>query len=753
MKLSIGSRLWIIFALSLAPLSLLTYLFWTQSRGDIAFADKEIRGSQYLNEIWPQVVQSSQPESKPPSLPHAADFDAVFGTQDASAAFAKAPDARSRASSGKALIGAVADGSNLTLDPDLDSFYVMDAVTVRLPGIVQAAVELRDAAHAAAGAQKVVSLASAVQELKSFASDADGSLSASMKNNAAGDTRRGLSGVASDLNAAATQVLDLSQLALNGKVADDLDRRVADLLDRTNAAWAAADSELARLLQARVDRLTSNLIWKLAEVALLLGVTAAVLIKIARGVTQPLNGLTAGMRKLADGDFDAVLPGLGRSDEIGEIARAVEAFKLKSQEKSRLEADERIAQQQKDAEAQAALAREREIAALSREKAAAEAAREQAKVAAEREHVAAEQAEAMQKIGGAIVKLAQKDLTFRMTEKLPELYEPVRTGFNEAITQLEEAIGKVATSARTVTSGAHEISTASNDLARRTAEQASSLEETSAALSGVSDNVDKAATGAAQAEKAVSSARLDADRGAEIVKNAIQSMSRIEASSGQIRNIIAVIDEIAFQTNLLALNAGVEAARAGDTGRGFAVVASEVRALAQRSAEAAKEIKGLVAKSAEEVGEGVSMVTETGKALNTINAHVAAISSFVTEFAANSKDQAGSLREVNRAVGGMDSMTQQNAAMSEEATAASQSLARESEILLKLVGQFQAAAHDDADLRRRLEAAAPHAFVPREPDVATPSPRAKPHRARTVARAAAVAPAAKIERTEEWAEF
>ena len=382
----------------------------------------------------------------------------------------------------------------------------------------------------------------------------------------------------------------------------------------------AANPELSRLLQARVDHLTSNLYWKLGEVALLLAVTMAVLVFIARGITKTLTGLTAGMRKLAEGDFHAVLPGLGLSDEIGEIARAVEVFKVKAEEKARLEASERAARHAKEAEAQAALARERE-------------------------KVAAEQANAIQKIAAAVLKLAQKDLTFRMNERLPEAYERIRAEFNEAIGHLEQAIGQVASTARAVTGEAREISKASSDLARRTADQASILEETSAALSGVSDNVNQAASGATQAEQAVKGAQLDANRGAEIVKNAIQSMSCIEASSGQIRNIISVIDEIAFQTNLLALNAGVEAARAGDAGRGFAVVASEVRALAQRSAEAAKEIKQLVSKSAAEVGEGVAMVTDTGKALDTINSRVTKISNFVTGIVANSKDQAGSLGE------------------------------------------------------------------------------------------------------------
>ena len=603
MKLSIGLKLWVIFALFLVPLSLLTYLFWTQSRGDIAFAEKEIQGTQYISEIWPLFVRSAQPGSNAPSLPHATDFDTLFGTSDASSAFAKASEPQSRTSAGKALIGSVADGSNLTLDPDLDSFYVMDAVTVRLPGIVQAVVELRDAAHSAADAKRVVSIAYAVQQLKDFASDADGSLNSSMKNNASGDTRRALDGHAKDLRAAAAKVLDQTQLLIDGKAADELDGRIADLMGRTDQAWAAANSELTRLLQARADRLTSNLFWKLGEVALSLAVTMGVLVFVARSITQPLTGLTGGMRKLADGDFQAALAGLGRSDEIGEIARAVEAFKVKLQEKAKLEADERLTQQAKDAEAQAALARERENAALARERAAAHAAEEQARVAAERERVAAEQADAIQKIGAAVLKLSQKDLTFRMNESLPELYEPVRAEFNEAIGQLEQAVGQVAMGARAVTAEAREISKASNDLARRTAEQASSLEETSAALSGVSDNVKQAATGAEEAENAGKAAQLDAHNGAEIVKSAINSMSSHRGffrtdPQYHLGHSMNRLPEQPSRAETRALRPREPAIRAGDLP---SLLLRSARWRSERGGR--EEIKDLMTKSAVEVGE------------------------------------------------------------------------------------------------------------------------------------------------------
>ena len=242
--------------------------------------------------------------------------------------------------------------------------------------------------------------------------------------------------------------------------------------------------------------------------------------------------------------------------------------------------------------------------------------------------------------------------------------------------QLEKALQSVKDSTQAMDSGTHEISTASNDLSRRTEQQASSLEETAAALDEITATVKKAAEGATHARKVVAATKDDAEKSGEVVRKAVEAMGGIEKSSQQISQIIGVIDEIAFQTNLLALNAGVEAARAGDAGRGFAVVASEVRALAQRSAEAAKEIKGLISTSTGQVEQGVQLVAETGKSLERIVSKVAEINGVVTEIASGAQEQATGLQQVNTAVNQMDKVTQQNAAMAEQATAASRSLAR-----------------------------------------------------------------------------
>ena len=261
--------------------------------------------------------------------------------------------------------------------------------------------------------------------------------------------------------------------------------------------------------------------------------------------------------------------------------------------------------------------------------------------------------------------------------------------------------------AQGVRSGAEEITQASDDLSRRTEQQAASLEETAAALDQITATVRHTAEGASEARNTVSAAKADAERSGAVVREAVQAMGGIETSSKQIGHIIGVIDEIAFQTNLLALNAGVEAARAGDAGRGFAVVATEVRALAQRSAEAAKEIKALISASGQQVEAGVKLVGETGKALERIVAQVAQLNRLVADIAASAQEQATGLHEVNTAVNQMDQVTQQNAAMVEESTAASHGLSGEAKELARLVGQFNL-----GDIAPKPAAAAPRKALP-----------------------------------------
>jgi methyl-accepting chemotaxis protein len=300
-----------------------------------------------------------------------------------------------------------------------------------------------------------------------------------------------------------------------------------------------------------------------------------------------------------------------------------------------------------------------------------------------------QQTTAVAGIGEALAKLAAGDLTWRIEGAFPSEYARLQTDYNLALQGLQDVMRRVIGSTAQIRSGTGEMSAAADDLSRRTEQQASNLEETAAALDEITATVKKSAEGAREAHVVVDSARGDAETSRQVVANAVAAMQRIQDSARQIGQIIGVIDEIAFQTNLLALNAGVEAARAGDAGRGFAVVASEVRALAQRSAEAAKEIKALISTSTNEVATGVASVGETGEALERIVNQVTEITARVTEIAASAQEQSIGLAQVNSAVNQMDQLTQQNAAMVEQSTAASHALSSEAATLDSLMGNFQ----------------------------------------------------------------
>ncbi|MBI1172832.1 methyl-accepting chemotaxis protein [bacterium] len=298
-------------------------------------------------------------------------------------------------------------------------------------------------------------------------------------------------------------------------------------------------------------------------------------------------------------------------------------------------------------------------------------------------------------LGSGLKDLSSGNLTRPITQAFASDYEPLRVDFNTAVANLSDTIMQVIDASHSIRARSAEISGASEDLSRRTENQAAALEETAAALDELTSSVRLAAGGARDVEEIVREARERAEESKVVVEGAVAAMSEIEASSQQISQIIGSIDDIAFQTNLLALNAGVEAARAGDAGRGFAVVASEVRALAQRSSDAAKEIKSLISASARHVGRGVDQVGKAGDALNTMLGSVVGISTHVSSIAAAAGEQSSGLAEINVGVSQLDQVTQQNAAMVEESTAASLALRADAAGLADIVAMFKVPQHKE----------------------------------------------------------
>ena len=344
--------------------------------------------------------------------------------------------------------------------------------------------------------------------------------------------------------------------------------------------------------------------------------------------------------------------------------------------------------------------------------------------------------EPLQESKRVMTSLAEGDLTQTMHGEFNGEFAELRDSVNASVTNLLNMVNDINESSGSISSGASEIATGNTDLSQRTEEQASSLEETASSMEEMTSTVRQNADNARTANTLASTAREQAQKGGEVVSNAVAAMSEINSSSKKISDIIGVIDEIAFQTNLLALNAAVEAARAGEQGRGFAVVAGEVRNLAQRSAGAAKEIKSLINDSVEKVDEGSKLVDESGKTLEEIVEAVKKVNDIISEIAAASAEQTSGIEEVNKAISQMDEMTQQNAALVEEAASASESMEEQAKNMIELMRFFDTG-QQQAPTRR-----APPARS--APAAAAPAP---------ARRRAAPKPAASKGSDDEWEEF
>lgn len=442
-------------------------------------------------------------------------------------------------------------------------------------------------------------------------------------------------------------------------------------LDLGYANWAIiAEQETSEVLAPVQDQ---------RNILLLVGLVVTIVMSVlgivfARSITKPIARICSVMADVSAGQLDTEVSEATRGDEIGEIGKTL--VSMQQDLRTARSAEEDRAAQQK-----------------------------------QQQHV-------VKTLSTGLLRLSQGDFSEHIDEAFTGEDEQLRTDFNKTVQTLNDTVSKVVDAAGSIRNGAAEISQSSDDLSHRTESQAATLEETAAALEEMTASVKSAADGARSVESIMAEAKQEAETSGAVVQSAVTAMTEIEQSSTHISQIIGVIDDIAFQTNLLALNAGVEAARAGEAGRGFAVVASEVRALAQRSSDAAMEIKTLIGDSSKQVERGVDLVGKAGEALQSIVNRVNHISNLVSDIARGAAEQSTGLNEINTGVTQLDQVTQQNAAMVEEATAAGHLLNTDAGELTNLVSKFRISGQSQNHVLQVSSEAAPRV---------APSPAATAH--------------------------
>lgn len=734
--LSVGTRLAIVACFFIVSSAVSAALLAKYGLTNIDFSKKERLGTAYNQQIWQALQRGAK------TIPGHGDYDAVFSSAAAYDAFAKAPPS-DRIATAANLIVAVADGSNLTLDPDLDSYYAMDASTVKLPNLLAMSQALREAmATGADDPDRRIKIAMALDRFETAANATLSSLDTCMKSNASGQSKLALQGPRAALAAAADALTVAAHSELNGQP-----NRFADaaagfpgVLDK---GWVATNAELERLLDRRIEGMVEGLIVNILIVVAIVLLALALTLAVTVGLSRRFRDLDAAMSRLNKGDKSVEIPYLDDVNETGRIAETLanlkkgliereEAAQQRRQERQAAEEARRAAEAEAQAKSEAlvvstfgtalkALADDdlafrldadlpaayrvlqenfnHAIAAFERNKAEREEAARQREAeriaAAEAQNRAAEEAQnramalVVASFGEGLNALANRDLTYRLMTELPAGYRQLQIDFNAALEQLAAALAEIDVRAADIAINAQQISQASQAMAQRTEQQAASLEQTSAAMEEITATVNASADNAKQTVTMATNAQHNASRGETVTKSMIEAMRAIAKSSSEITGILGVMDDIAFQTNLLALNAGVEAARAGEAGRGFAVVATEVRALAGRSADAARQIKALIGTSESHVEHGVTLTEESGAALTGIVQDIDRINELMARIAGAQQEEATALSEISSAVGHMDQTTQQNAAITQQNTATARAMADSAKELATLIARFR----------------------------------------------------------------
>ena len=643
--LPIRLRLTIVVLLSLLPVVLLGYLFYAQSDKDIAFASKENLGVSYLQVVVPDL---SAIASDSASLPASVALDAAAIAYDTAmmsapqaqdymaARLALAADKTGAAQARDAaiaLVNRVGDKSNLILDPDLDSYYVMDLMLLKLPAAIAAGSALLDEMGGAKGAASLadsdrVAMVADVGAFDALVAGAQASFAAAAGASADGSVAKELQAGLDQYAAAAGAYSAALGIAIGG-LSDEATRAGTDVgpvaaahaafQNATLAFWQASATTLQRLLNVRIAGFQSKLWTMLALAAALVLAVVATSWWMSRSIVRSINRLQTSIRQVAEGQADDEIVGADGRDELAAVARAV--AHLRDQTIARLQAADALKEIERNSASEAG-----RTASLERQ-------RNERNLAA----LAEEQRRIVDSLMSGLKALAAGNLGVRINTDVSGEFVAVRDAFNQTVEQFSDIIGQVHGASGALKSATDEILAGANDLADRTVKQSGTVEETSAAMRQLSATVRENSGRAQRASQLAQDACAMADEGHMAATQANEAMDRIREASGRISNVIGMIDDIAFQTNLLALNASVEAARAGEVGKGFAVVAVEVRRLAKSAADASTEVKAMVGQSTIEVATGSQLVADVAKKLQLILETVGENSTLIGEIASAGK--------------------------------------------------------------------------------------------------------------------